>query len=80
MRDLYCQFSYRKLRNDMSKMIEYKGYIGTVEFSESDALFYGKVLGIRELISYEGEDEEELISDFQNAVDYYLGISKSQIA
>ncbi len=64
----------------MSKMIEYKGYIGTVEFSESDALFYGKVLGIRELISYEGEDEEELISDFQNAVDYYLGISKSQIA
>ncbi len=64
----------------MSKMIEYKGYIGTVEFSESDALFYGKVLGIRELFSYEGEDEEELISDFHNAVDDYLGISKSQIA
>jgi predicted HicB family RNase H-like nuclease len=38
----------------MNNLIEYKGYIGSVEFSESDSLFFGKVQGIRSLISYEG--------------------------
>ncbi len=56
----------------MSNTIEYKGYIGSVEFSEEDCIFYGKVQGIRALISYEGEDASELISDFHNAIDDYL--------
>lgn len=28
----------------MNNTMEYKGYVGSVEFSEEDALFYGKVL------------------------------------
>ena len=56
----------------MNNTIEYKGYIGSVEFSEDDCLFYGKVQGIRSLISYEGENAAELISDFHGAVDDYL--------
>ena len=49
-----------------------KGYVGSVEFSEEDALFYGKVLGIRALISYEGTNAAELVADFHGAVDDYL--------
>lgn len=56
----------------MNNTMEYKGYIGSVEFSEEDALFYGKVLGIRALISYEGENAADLIADFHGAVDDYL--------
>ncbi len=56
----------------MNNIMQYKGYIGSVEFSESDRLFYGKVQGIRSLISYEGTTADELISDFHNAVDGYL--------
>lgn len=56
----------------MKNTIEYKGYIGSVEFSQEDALFFGKVLGIRALISYEGSNAKELIKDFKNAVDDYL--------
>ena len=52
--------------------MEYKGYIGSVEFSEKDGLFYGKVQGIRSLISYEGFNGKELVSDFHTAVDDYL--------
>lgn len=52
--------------------MEYKGYLGSVEFSEEDALFYGKVLGIRALISYEGTNAAELVADFHGAVDDYL--------
>ena len=53
-------------------MIRYKGYVGSVEFSEEDGIFYGKVMGVRSLISYEGENEKELLNDFHNAVDDYL--------
>ena len=54
--------------------MEYKGYIGSIEFSESDRLFYGKVLGIRALLSYEGTTADELLSDFHAAVDDYLQV------
>ena len=56
----------------MNNTMEYKGYVGSVEFSEEDALFYGKVLGIRALISYEGTNAAEFVADFHGAVDDYL--------
>lgn len=56
----------------MGNTIQYKGYVGSVEFSEEDEIFYGKVMGVRSLISYEGENEKELLNDFHNAVDDYL--------
>ena len=56
----------------MKNLIEYKGYIGSVEFSTDDGLFFGNVLGIRTLISYEGTNATELIEDFHSAVDDYL--------
>ena len=45
----------------MSNTMEYKGYLGSVEFSEADALLFGKVMGIRALISYEGESAFTLL-------------------
>ncbi|WP_455500940.1 type II toxin-antitoxin system HicB family antitoxin [Gemmiger sp.] len=62
----------------MSNMIHYKGYDGSVDFSKEDGIFYGKVIGIQALISYEGKNEEELLADFHNAVDDYLEICKVQ--
>lgn len=62
----------------MNNTIGYKGYVGTVEFSEEDSLFYGKVMGIRALISYEGQNAKELVEDFHNAVDDYLELCKAQ--
>ena len=56
----------------MNNTIEYKGYIGSVEFSETDQILFGKVQGIRSLISYEGITASELIEDFHDAVDDYL--------
>ncbi len=56
----------------MNNTMEYKGYVGSVEFSEEDGLFYGKVMGIRALISYEGKTAHELINDFHGAIEDYL--------
>lgn len=58
----------------MNNTIEYKGYIGSIEFSEKDALFYGKVMGIRALISYEGKNAQDLIDNFHHSVDDYLDV------
>ncbi len=58
----------------MKNTIEYKEYIGTVEFSEEDGVFFGKVMGIRALISYEGTNARELVADFHAAVDDYLEV------
>ena len=58
----------------MNNTIDYKGCIGSIEFSETDSIFYGKVQGIRSLISYEGTTISELINDFHRAVDDYLDL------
>ena len=62
----------------MNNTIQYKGYVGSVDFSEDDSIFYGKVLGIRSLISYEGENVKEFIDDFYQAVDDYLAFCHSE--
>ena len=62
----------------MNNTMEYKGYIGSVEFSEKDGIFYGKVMGIRALISYEGETAKQLVSDFHDSVDAYLELCNAK--
>ncbi|MDR2179216.1 MAG: type II toxin-antitoxin system HicB family antitoxin [Synergistaceae bacterium] len=52
--------------------LHYKDYAGSVEFSEEDRVFHGKVIGIKSFISFEGDSASALIEDFQNAVDEYL--------
>ncbi len=58
--------------------MEYKSYIGSIEFSEADGVFFGKVLGTRALISYEGKDADGLTDDFREAVDSYLALCKEE--
>ena len=57
--------------NDIN-VLEYKGFIGTVEFSASDNILFGKVLGVNGLLSYEGKNIIELRNDFEKAVDDYI--------
>lgn len=40
--------------------------------------FFGKVMGIRSLISYEGTDARSLVEDFHGAVDDYLQLCEGQ--
>ena len=58
--------------------LKYKGYTGSVEYSETDGVFYGRVLGIRSLLSYEGETLNELKHDFHELIDDYLQTCKKE--
>lgn len=62
----------------MSNTMEYRGYVGSVEFSQDDSLFFGRVQGIRSLISYEGSNARELVDDFHAAVDDYLAMCEAE--
>ena len=52
--------------------LKYKGYIGSVAYSEPDKVFFGKLEGIDDLVNYEGESVSELTAAFHEAVDDYL--------
>jgi predicted HicB family RNase H-like nuclease len=60
------------------KYLEHKGYTGSIEYSAEDDLLYGKVLGIRGLISYEGETGKLLEVDFKETIDMYLADCKAE--
>jgi len=56
----------------MKNAMKYKSYVGTVEYSEEDSCLFGRLLGINDVISYEGESVAGLRTAFQEAVDDYL--------
>ena len=64
-------------REKLIKRCHYKGYTGSVEYSEQDNCLYGKVQGLVGAgITYEGHSVEELTEDFHGAIDYYLQMCK----
>jgi predicted HicB family RNase H-like nuclease len=53
-------------------MMEYKGYIGKVEFDDEAEIFHGEVINLRDVITFQGESVQELRQAFQESVDDYL--------
>ncbi|WEK18595.1 MAG: type II toxin-antitoxin system HicB family antitoxin [Candidatus Pedobacter colombiensis] len=56
----------------MKNYFEYEGYIGSVEFSAEDRVFFGKIHGINDLVTFEGASVNELEAAFKEAITDYL--------
>jgi predicted HicB family RNase H-like nuclease len=56
----------------------YKGYTARVEYDERDNIFAGRILGIRNIISFHGETVAELRAEFELAIKDYLADCKEQ--
>ena len=52
--------------------MSHKGYTARVEFDERDSIFVGRILGIRNIISFHGETVAELRAELKSAVEDYL--------
>jgi len=52
--------------------LEYKGYKGHVEFDDEADLFYGEVLGTRDVITFGGTSVRELRKAFRESIEDYL--------
>jgi predicted HicB family RNase H-like nuclease len=62
----------------MTGTLNHNGFAGSVEFSEEDELLHGKLIGIRDAVTYEGKDVKSLTSNFRQAVDEYLAFCKAE--
>ena len=51
-------------------MLEYKGYAGTVE--ADDGAFVGQVVGLRDVVTFEGESFVQVEAAFRESIDDYL--------
>jgi predicted HicB family RNase H-like nuclease len=56
----------------MNDIIKYKNYIGSLHYSSEDEVFFGKIEGINDSITFEGQTVSELKKAFEEAVDDYL--------
>lgn len=56
----------------MTDLIQHNGYYGEVHFSVEDEVFYGKLIGINDLVTFEGASVRELKEAFREAVEDYL--------
>ena len=58
----------------MRNTLKYKEYYGSVEFSDEDNVFHGRIIGINDRITYEGDSVQSLRQDFMAAVDDYINV------
>ncbi|WP_221394078.1 type II toxin-antitoxin system HicB family antitoxin [Dyadobacter sp. NIV53] len=61
----------------MINSLTYNGYTASITYSSVDEVFFGKILGINDLVTFEGTSVNELKESFQEAVDDYLDTCKS---
>lgn len=55
-----------------NNLLRYKGYSAKPEFCADDVIFYGRIIGIDDLVDFYAENVKELETEFQKAVDDYL--------
>ena len=53
-------------------MMKYKGYTGHVEYDDEAKIFHGEVLGIKDVVTFQGTTVDEIEQAFKDSVDDYL--------
>lgn len=52
--------------------MEYKGYIGAVQFDEEAEIFHGEVINLKDVITFQSDSVAGLKREFYASVDDYL--------
>ena len=53
-------------------MMKYKGYTGKAEYDDDAEIFYGEVIGLRDVVTFKGTSVTELKESFKESIDDYL--------
>jgi predicted HicB family RNase H-like nuclease len=56
--------------------MEYKNYIGSVDYSDEDEVLHGRILNIDALVTFEATSVKALKKAFRDAVEDYLDFCK----
>ncbi len=57
-------------------LITYNGFFGSVHYSAEDEVFYGKIEGVSDLVTFEGDSVSALKNAFQESVEEYVTLCK----
>ena len=60
----------------MKDVLIYKDFVGSVHYSTDDEIFFGKIEGIDDLVTFEGVSVAELKESFKESVDDYIELCK----
>jgi len=60
----------------MNDVLKYKDFLASVHFNAEDEVFHGKIEGIDDSITFEGDTVEDLKKALEEAVDDYQEICK----
>ena len=58
----------------MNHSMEYRGYHAKIEYSAEDEVFTGRVLGVNDVLLFEGGTVRELTEMFHDSIDDYLAV------
>lgn len=61
----------------MKDSLSYKGFVGAVHFNADDEVFYGKIAGVTDLVTFEGTTVADLGASFRDAVEDYLVLCRT---
>jgi predicted HicB family RNase H-like nuclease len=53
-------------------MMHYKGYRGQAVYDDEQGIYHGEVLGLRDVVTFQGKSAAELRKAFRDSVDDYL--------
>ena len=59
-------------------MMTYKGYFGKVEFDDEAMLFHGEIIGIRDVVTFQGKTVDEIQKAFHDSVEDYLDFCRER--
>ena len=59
-------------------MMQYKGYIGIVNFDDEAGIFHGEVANTRDVITFQGTCVEEIWQAFFDSVDDYMAFCEER--
>lgn len=58
--------------------MKYKGYTGHVEYDDEAKIIHGEVLGIKDVVTYQGTTVNDIESAFIDSIDDYLSFCKER--
>ncbi|GBU28311.1 hypothetical protein R84B8_01869 [Treponema sp. R8-4-B8] len=53
-------------------MMNYKGYLGTVEYDDQAKIFHGDIINTRDVITFQGTTVKEIERAFRESIDDYI--------
>ena len=59
-------------------MMKYKGYLGEVTYDADAKIFHGEVIGLKDVITFQGKTVNELEKAFKGSINDYLAWCKER--